>query len=256
MGEAFLKSVLGQKLFSSSGILICEKKEERCAQLRDKYGVQTTQDPLDLQNCAYLILAFKPQNLADIQFPTSSMIVITMLAGKTIASVKKKFLSTKVVRIMPNLGQFVGQGMTGVVFDSTASFTSQEEEIVKNILTSGGKILTLESEEKLDQLSTISGSGPAYFFLFAEQLVQTAKQYGFSEEEADLLVRQTFLGSAEIMRQNPEDSFALWRERVTSPKGTTEQALRVFQEADLQKIITEAAQSALDRTHELAQEES
>lgn len=256
MGEAFLKSILSQKVFESQDIIVCNREAEKNNRLAKQYNVKTTLAPSGLQDCDILMVAFKPQNLAEISFvPRKGMVVVSMLAGKTIEKVQEKFMNTKIVRIMPNLGQFVDFGVTGVVFDPTTNFEDVEREIVFLILESGGKVLELETETRLDQLSTISGSGPAYFFLFAEKLVEAAQKYGFSEEEADLLVRQTFLGSAEIAKQNPDNTFALWREKVTSPKGTTEQAIRVFEEADLGKIVEEAAFAALKRTQELSQEQ-
>lgn len=255
MGEAFLKSIVAKEVFLPRDITVCNREAEKNERLAKVYGVNTTLHAEDLETCDYLILGFKPQNLAEISFtPKQGMVVISMLAGKTIEKIEDRLLNTKIVRIMPNLGQFTGYGVTGVVFHPTMSFAQTEKDIVRDIVESGGKMLLLPNEEKIDQLSTISGSGPAYFFLFAEKLVQAAKKYGFTDTEADILVRQTFLGSAEIAKQNPSDSFADWRKKVTSPKGTTEQAIRIFEEKELGEIVEEAALAALKRTEELAQE--
>ena len=105
-------------------------------------------------------------------------------------------------------------------------------------------------EEKINALSTISGSGPAYVFYFAEQLAEAAKKLGFSELEAETMVEQTFVGAAELMRSSDLKPVDL-RRQVTSPNGTTMQAIARFDDAELGKIFTEATQAALARAIEL-----
>jgi len=253
MGESFLNGILKKGVCPSSDIIICDKTVERLQLLQEKYGVETTTNSKDIEDCDILFLGFKPQNLADIQFtPKEGMIVISMLVGKNSALIAEKFPQTKIARIMPNVGQFVGKGMTGLFF--AESFNESEQSIVRALLEAGGTVLELKQEEQIDAMSTISGSGPAYFFRFAEALQKSAEKLGFSSEQSELLVRQTLIGSAHILQENPKDTFALWRERVTSPKGSTEQALRVFNENDINTLVQKASQSALKRTKEFQTE--
>jgi pyrroline-5-carboxylate reductase len=113
-----------------------------------------------------------------------------------------------------------------------------------------GKVLRVD-ENKIDALSTISGSGPAYVFLFIEALSAAAKSFGFSDAEAALLVNETFLGSSELLIKSGKSPADL-RRQVTSPNGTTERAISVMQNADLEKVFTDATKAALARAKELA----
>lgn len=253
MGESFLNGILKKAVCRSSDIIICEKTAERRQVLKEKYSVAVTTDSKDIENCDILFLGFKPQNLADIQFaPKEKMIVISMLVGKNSALIAEKFPQTKIARIMPNVGQFVGKGMTGLFFDVT--FTESEQSTVRSLLESGGKVLKLEQEEQIDAMSTISGSGPAYFFRFAEAMQRAGEKFGFTPEQSELLVKQTLIGVGEILQKNPDDSCSVWREKVTSPKGSTEQALRIFNEANIDSLVQKASESALKRTEELQRE--
>jgi pyrroline-5-carboxylate reductase len=254
MGESFLRGIIQKELCTPEDILVCDKTEERLVVLKEKYSILTTLDSKDLENCDILFLGFKPQNLVDIQFSSrKGMIVISMLAGKQVSAIGEKFLNTKIVRIMPNIGQFVEQGMTGLFF-GLADFSSEEKTTIRSLLASGGTVLDLETEQQIDWIGAISGSGPAYFFRFAEALQSSAEQLGFAPDQAEMLVRQTLIGSAYLLQNNPDDSCSLWRERVTSPKGTTEQALRIFNEQDIDTLVKTAIDAAMKRTQELGKD--
>jgi len=255
MGEAFLKSICEKNLIPSSSITVCNREAEKNERLVSEYEVASTLDGTDIQDSDILFLGFKPQNLEDIVFtPKEGMIVVSMLAGKKIDTIQKQFLNTKVVRIMPNVGQFVGQGMTGMLFDSESAFSTEEKALIHSLIQSGGAVMELENEEQIDAIGAISGSGPAYFFRFSEALQKSAESLGFSSAQAELLVRQTLIGSAMLLQENPEDSCGMWREKVTSPKGTTEQALRVFNEDGLDALAQKAVEAAIKRTKALGVE--
>ncbi len=252
MGEAFLSGILKSKLCNSEDIIACNRTAEKNKKLEKKYQIKTTLQPSDLSDCDILFLGFKPQNLADITFtPKSGIVVISMLAGKKVSTIQEIFLNTKIVRIMPNVGQFVGKGTTGLFFNPQSNFTSDEKATVRSLLASGGQVLELEKETQIDWIGAISGSGPAYFFRFAEALQHAGEKLGFTPQQAESLVRQTFIGSAYLLEQNPNDTFSTWREHVTSPKGTTEQALRILNEKDLDELIEQAVNAAIKRTQEL-----
>ncbi|MCF7830933.1 pyrroline-5-carboxylate reductase [Candidatus Gracilibacteria bacterium] len=254
MGEAFLQSILERKIISLADILVCDLDPKRREVLSRKYDVATTDKVQELVNQELLLLAIKPQNLRDLPVIEKETIIISMLAGTSVSKLKTKFPQAKIVRIMPNLGQFVGLGMTGVFWDKKISFSSTEKEIIQLILTSDAKVLELEKEDLLDKLAAISGSGPAYFLSFAENIVVAAQELGFTEKEAELLVRQTFVGTAKILQENPEDSLAEWRDKVTSPQGTTAEALRSFKKNDLERIVLSAVRAAEKRAGEINQE--
>jgi pyrroline-5-carboxylate reductase len=254
MGEAFLKSICEKNLIPSSNITVCNRESDKNERLVETYEVQSTLDCADLQDSDILFLGFKPQNLEEIKFtPKEGMIVISMLAGKKISAIQKQFLNIKVVRIMPNVGQFVGQGMTGLLFAPQSKFTTEEKALIHSLIQSGGNVLELDNEDQIDAIGTISGSGPAYFFRFAEALAKSAESLGFSSDQSEQLVRQTLIGSAHLLQKNPNDSSSDWREKVTSRGGTTEQALRVFNEEGLDALAQKAVDAAMKRTKELGE---
>ena len=175
-------------------------------------------------------------------------LVISVAAGITTESMEQAIGSKAcVIRAMPNTPSIVGHGVTGIAKGKSAN--DAQLELAKKLFNTVGQVLIVE-EEKINALSTISGSGPAYVFYFAEKLMNAAKKMGFSEKEANLMVRATFLGSATLLAASAESPETL-RAQVTSPNGTTMQATAKFDEADLEKVFIEATEAALARAIEL-----
>ena len=154
-----------------------------------------------------------------------------------------------VIRAMPNTPAIFGLGVTGVSKGERAS--EAQLEVAKKLFETIGQVLIVP-EESINALSTISGSGPAYVFYFAEKLIEAAKAMGFSDSEAELMVKGTFLGSAKLLSESAETPQEL-RRQVTSPNGTTMQAIARFDEAELEKIFQEATTAALKRAIELGE---
>jgi pyrroline-5-carboxylate reductase len=174
-------------------------------------------------------------------------IVVSVAAGVTIATMEA-LVPQVVLRSMPNTPALVGKGVTGLSAGSRAS--ASDLAVVRALFETVGQVLEVP-EEKIDALSTISGSGPAYVFLLIEELSRTAVGMGFSEEEARAMVGGTFLGAAELLAGSEDDAAEL-RRRVTSPNGTTEKAIEVLQAAELSELFNRATAAALARAKELA----
>lgn len=174
-------------------------------------------------------------------------IVVSLAVGVTTAAMEA-VVPGSVVRSMPNTPSLVGRGVTGISAGSRA--TEADLALVQAVFETVGDVLIVP-EEKLDALSTISGSGPAYVFLLIEQLTRTAIELGFSEHEAAVLVQGTFRGASELLASSDHSPEEL-RRKVTSPKGTTERAIAVLEQADLSGLFTLAAHAALARAKELA----
>jgi pyrroline-5-carboxylate reductase len=175
-------------------------------------------------------------------------LVISVAAGVTTESMEQAIGSkASVIRAMPNTPSIVGHGVTGIAKGKSAN--DSQLATAKELFETVGQVLVVE-EEKINALSTISGSGPAYVFYFAEKLMNAAKKMGFSEKEANLMVRATFLGSATLLAAS-SDSPETLRAQVTSPNGTTMQATARFDEADLERVFIEATEAALARAIEL-----
>ena len=174
-------------------------------------------------------------------------ILVSVAAGVTIATMEA-LVPGSVLRSMPNTPAVVGRAVTGVAAGTRS--TDEELAIVTSVFQTVGEVLVIP-EEKIDALSTISGSGPAYVFYLVEELTRTARDLGFSENEAATMVNGTFLGAAELLVSSGVDPAEL-RRRVTSPKGTTERAIGVLQEAALKETFDRATAAALVRAKELA----
>jgi len=199
-----------------------------------------------------VLLGVKPAMIPDLLREVApaleaDTIVVSIAAGVTISTMEALVPQT-VLRAMPNTPALVGKGVTGLSTGSRAS--ASEVDLVRSVFETVGRVLEV-AEERIDALSAISGSGPAYVFYLIEELSRTARGMGFSEEEARVMVGGTFLGAAELLEASGEDPAEL-RRRVTSPKGTTERAVAVLQEAGLGELFDRATAAALARAKELA----
>jgi pyrroline-5-carboxylate reductase len=174
-------------------------------------------------------------------------IVVSVAAGVTIDAMEA-LVPSVVLRAMPNTPAVVGRAVTGLAAGSRAS--AEDVALARQLFETVGSVLEVP-EAKIDALSTISGSGPAYVFYFIEELTRTAIDLGFTEEEASTLVNGTFLGAAELLVSSGVAPAEL-RRRVTSPGGTTERAIEVLASADLKDLFDRATASALARARELA----
>lgn len=176
-------------------------------------------------------------------------IFVSVAAGITTEALQAHLPEhVSVIRAMPNTPALVGKGVTGLVAGSRAS--KDDLVLVTELFESVGDVVVI-AEDQMDALGAISGSGPAYVFYLIEQLMNSARAHGFSEEDARTLVLGTFSGAAELLVRSGEEPEEL-RCRVTSPKGTTEQAIAVLEQAKLGAIFDRALAAAIKRSGELA----
>jgi len=177
-------------------------------------------------------------------------LVVSLAAGVTVATFEEILgEDVAVLRSMPNTPALVGRGVTGLAAGSRADETAVAA--VRRLFETVGTVVEVP-EAQIDALSTISGSGPAYFFLLVEEFTKAAVGKGFSVAESRLMAEQTFIGAAALLEASADDPAEL-RRRVTSPKGTTERAVAVLQEARLDDVFAAATDAALARAKELAQ---
>lgn len=176
-------------------------------------------------------------------------VVVSLAAGVTIATFERVLgPEAIVVRSMPNTPAVVGKAVTGIAAGSRAD--ERVMGVVRSVFETVGAVVEVP-EDRIDALSTISGSGPAYVFLLIEKLTEAAVGKGFDAATARLMAEQTFVGAAALLDATGEDPAEL-RRRVTSPKGTTERAVAVLQDAHLERVFTQATDAALARAKELA----
>ncbi|MFD1468866.1 pyrroline-5-carboxylate reductase [Hymenobacter caeli] len=200
-----------------------------------------------------IILAVKPQDsgalfarLAGLVRP--EQVVLSIMAGVTVATLRQALGTPKIIRAMPNLPAQIGMGMTA--FTSTDEVSRAELVQVQNLLSTTGKTIYVENEAAIDASTAISGSGPAYVYYCMDALMAAAAQMGFAPAEAELLVSQTFRGAVELYSQAGL-SCADWIAKVSSKGGTTEAAMRAFGAGQVREGLMAGAGAARDRAEEL-----
>jgi pyrroline-5-carboxylate reductase len=259
MGKAILSGMLAAGT-SPVNVRVTTKSKTSADAISSNHGVQATALESDsaanssaAKGADLVILAVKPNMILETLSEVAAALkpdclVVSVAAGITTAAMEEQLSgNAAVVRAMPNTPSVVGLGVTGISKGSNVS--AKQLDLAVELFSSVGKVLVVD-ESKIDALSTISGSGPAYVFYFAEKLITAAKSLGFSEQEASLMVKETFLGSATLLATSSSSPEEL-RQQVTSPNGTTMQATGRFDAADLERVFIEATEAALARAKEL-----
>ncbi|MFQ5996084.1 MAG: pyrroline-5-carboxylate reductase [Dehalococcoidales bacterium] len=254
MGEAMLSAVLGKGLSMPSTVWVSDIKEERRQRLKQKYDVAVTEDNREAADKGdIIVLAIKPQNLAEVMPNLGgqlkpSQLVLSIIAGARIDTLCQGLNHRSIVRVMPNTPAQIGEGIS--VWTATAEVTESQKKWASSILSTMGKEIYVDDEKYLDMATAISGSGPAYFFLFVESLVDAALKIGLSPNVAEELVLQTMLGSGHLL-QKSDKSPAELRRMVTSPGGTTAAALLQFEKGGFSDLVQQAITAAYKRAKEL-----
>jgi pyrroline-5-carboxylate reductase len=256
MGGAILSGLTAPGVEVDGDIRVTTKSLESALAVEGATAVATDADSeanrTAVAGARLVILGVKPYLIADVLAEIApalepDAIVVSLAVGVTIETMEN-LVGVSVIRAMPNTPSLVGKGVTGL---SAGTRTTEEElALAVALFETVGSVLVVP-EGKLDALSTISGSGPAYVFLLIEELTKTAVALGFSAEEAATMVNGTFLGAAELLVSSGAEPAEL-RRKVTSPKGTTERAIAVLQDADLTELFNRATAAALARARELA----
>lgn len=254
MGSTYTSSFLNNHLLTKEQLYILEHSEEKTADLRRAGYINAYHQPGEwIQNMELIFLAIKPQDAEDFfntirTYLKPDHLLISIMAGISIDKIKNWVPTTKIIRAMPNLPAQIGMGMTG--FTADASVDKKDLFIVQNLINTTGKSLYFEDEAKLDAVTAISGSGPAYVFYFMQAMMEAAQQMGFNQSEAELLVEQTFMGAIHLENRS-QASCQEWIQRVSSKGGTTEAAITEFENLTLDKHIKSGLEQALKRSIDL-----
>ncbi len=258
MGGAILAGLRAPGVEVAGGIAVTNRTEQKAAALRGE-GVESfalESDPAAnaraLAGARIVLVAVKPAMVPDLLVAVRDdlepdAVVVSVAAGVTIATMEAA-VPNPVARAMPNTPSLVRRGVTGLAGGSRIS--DDDLALVRRLFETVGAVVDVP-EEQIDELSAISGSGPAYVFLLMERLTETARNLGFDEADARLMVEQTFLGAAELLAAG-DDPPAELRRRVTSPGGTTMQAIAVLEHADLTGLFDRATAAAVARAKEMA----
>ncbi|MGP4770305.1 pyrroline-5-carboxylate reductase [Acinetobacter sp. PFS20] len=229
---------------------------EQIRQLLQEKEVHVTQDNVAaIQNTDVVVLAVKPQVLATVLRPLkgllSDKLVISIIAGAEIQTISNLIDSNRIVRVMPNTPALVQTGAHGIYANDVVG--TSDRELTSQILAATGLTIWVNSEAQIDAVTAVSGSGPAYFFYLMESMIRAGKNLGLDEKVATALTLQTALGAAQMAITSSNTPSEL-RKNVTSPNGTTQAALEVFDRAQISQNIQSALAAAQKRSQELAQE--
>ncbi|MBN1126679.1 MAG: pyrroline-5-carboxylate reductase [Sedimentisphaerales bacterium] len=260
MAEAFIKGIISSGMYSPTSVMASDIRQERLTYLAEEYGIQVTQDNIELVNHSKVVfLSVKPQNMAKMLDGIAGklkegVLVISIAAGITTSYLHKRLgENIQIIRTMPNTPAMVDEGATGI-FNSNASLQALQKTV--DLFKAVGKTVVIDSEDLIDAVTAVSGSGPAYFFLLMEEMVRSAEEMGIPTDAAEELVYQTAKGAGVLAKQAYArgESPAELRRKVTSPGGTTEAAMRIFRERNFSGIVFAAVGRARDRGRELSRE--
>ncbi len=253
MAEAMIKGLLRQGLVLPGQVVASGPRRERAQELFDRYQVRTTTDNVEaVRDAALVVLAVKPQVLGAVLAELAGALapdtlVLSIVAGAPMAAIQK-LGAAAVVRVMPNTPAQIGMGIS--VWTATEATTDEQRQQALAILTALGEEVYVGDESYLDMATALSGTGPAYVFLLMEAMVDAGVHLGFSRHVSERLVIATLRGSVEYARQSPRHLAAL-RNQVTSPGGTSAEALYHLEKGGLRTVLSRAIWAAYQRSRAL-----
>lgn len=251
MGEAMIRGLLEHKVCTPDGVVATDINEGRCRHLSRTYGIHA--HPMNraaLDGTDVVILAIKPQNLAEVAGDLrghldGKQLVLSIIAGAGVATLMQHLNHPAVVRVMPNTPGQIGRGIS--VWTATETVDERQRQFTRAILGALGQEIFVADEKYLDMATALSGSGPAYVFLFLEALIDAGVHIGMPRDMAERLVLQTVQGSAELAQATGRHPAEL-RNMVTSPGGTTTEGLLKLEAAGFRALITQAVIAAYEKS--------
>ncbi|TPN84502.1 pyrroline-5-carboxylate reductase [Aquimarina algicola] len=257
MGLTYAEGMSKSKLLKKKNIMVLDKSDEKLEEL-DQISYFDAYSELDecVPEADIIFIAVKPfhaeqlfEKIRPLVIP--DQIVVSIMAGVTVDTIKNALSIDKIVRAMPNLPAKVGEGLTSYV---TSEQVSKIELLtIENLLNTTGTSIRVSNENLIDASTGISGSGPAYVFYFMQSMMEAAQQMGFTRNESKVLVSQTFTGAVELFNQS-DLSPNSWMKKVASKGGTTQAALDSMEDNNINELIKEAAFAAFNRAIELGKE--
>ncbi|HSG42910.1 MAG TPA: pyrroline-5-carboxylate reductase [Anaerolineales bacterium] len=256
MAEAMIAGLLRKELSKPENITASGPREERGQKLQKKYGINTTTDNASaVKHADVVVLSIKPQRLSEVikglKGIRSDALVLSIIAGANMKKIGTGLKHKAVVRSMPNTPGQIGEGIT--VWTSSKEVTDEQQDIARAILGALGDEVFVNDESYLDMATALSGSGPAYIFLLTEALIDAGVHMGFPRRIAEQLVLQTIQGSVSYYH-HAERHPATLKNQVTSPGGTSAEALYYLEKAGFRTAISRAVWAAYQRSLELGKE--
>jgi pyrroline-5-carboxylate reductase len=254
MAEAMIAGILRQKVTTADLVRAADVRSERVTELQEQYGIVPFTDNLQaINNADIVILSVKPQRIESVysilkgNIP-SSAVVLSIVAGAALSSLSNGLAHAAVIRAMPNTPAQIGEGIT--VWVASPSVREDQIDLARNILTALGQEVFADEEDYLDMATALSGTGPAYVFLFMEAMIDAGVHLGFPRRISEQLVAQTLRGSVDFFlgaKAHP----AHLRNQVTSPGGTSAEALYYLEKAGFRTAISRAVWAAYEKSKAL-----
>ena len=254
MGQAIAKGLSAAGLYASKEIALFDLRKEVLEALKaHEFSTSESLEHLvsNIDPDGVLLVAVKPQNIDDllkeIRKLKSSIIIVSICAGTKIAKFEQFFPENPIIRVMPNTPAQIAKGASVLAPNSKCS--SEQVERIQKIFASMGLAIVLD-EDKLDAVTALSGSGPAYVFYLIEAMGDAGMKLGLDEASSRALARETVYGAACLVVESGKPAREL-RAQVTSPKGTTQAAIESFEQSGFKDIVTKALEAACNRSKEL-----
>lgn len=254
MAEAMIKGMLDRELVAPEDIIASGPRKERGAELAERYGIcVTTDNRYAVEMADVIVLSVKPQVLPGVLREIREVVdvqnlVLSIVAGARIKAIAQRLRHAAIVRSMPNTPAQIGEGIT--VWTDTEAVTPDQHAQAQGILSALGEEVYVEDESYLDMATALSGTGPAYVFLFMEALIDAGVHLGFSRHLAERLVLQTMRGAIDFARQSTLHPAQL-RNMVTSPGGTSAEALYQLEKGGLRTVVSRAVWAAYQKSKHL-----
>lgn len=251
MASAIINGAISSKTLNVDEIIVSDANANALIKMND-IGIKTTSSNVELVSSSeFVLFAIKPQNLNDvlenIQGCNCSKF-ISIMAGVKKEKIKKHFNTAKIARCMPNTPCSIGCGAIGLDLSDFTEFS--DKEFIKNLLSSLANVVCLE-EDKLNAVTGVSGSSPAYFYLFLKAIIESGVKQGLSYDDAKILATSTMIGAGKMVLNNNDKTLDQLIDAVCSKGGTTIEAINVFNQCDLLKITDKAIDACVKRASEL-----
>ena len=257
MGEAMIQGLLSKNLVRANEITVAEPRQERGKELQQHYDVKVTDDNRRAAQASKIIVfSVKPQDLRMVTIELSGLLrpdqlVISIVAGARIDTIRDGLRHDRVVRVMPNTPAQIGEGIS--VWTATPAVDQNQLDQARTILQALGKEIYMKEEKFLDMATAVSGTGPTYVFLVMEAMIDAAVHLGFPRHVAYELVTETIKGSILFAMKSGRHPSEL-RNMVTSPGGTSAEALYQLEKGSLRTVLSKAIWAAYERSKSLGEE--
>lgn len=264
MAEAMIAGLLRKKLISPDNLVGSHPRQSRREELHVKYGIEMLEQnreaalavaPTETETASLVVIAVKPQRLARVLAELKGSIhpdqvLVSIVAGAKMQTITDELLHGTVVRAMPNTPAQIGEGVTA--WTASAAVGEKQETYVRALFEALGKTVRVENERQIDMATALSATGPTYIFLVMEALIDAGVHMGFSRHVAEELVHQTMLGAVLFARESHKHPAEL-RNMVTSPGGTSAEAIYQMEKGGLRTVLSKAVWAAFQRAESLGQ---